>query len=235
MLHSRDAGSSLGEQARHGQAGLVVCSVEQVAQREPVTASPPTESGPGSSTMSSRFFRHGGRVAGLAGAACLISLAGCDSTSVTSPAPEAQDPSIVTDQLSYRLTPEGEWLAVTIPATFTNRTGAAVYLLNCNGGFDKTLERWNGSVWVTAWEGGSGDCLSDPIVIGPGESLSRQLHVLGAAPGSNSYPQFDVANPSGAYRLVWYDLLSSFQRDASPYGPPISLEFRVSNTFDLTR
>jgi hypothetical protein len=58
------------------------------------------------------------------------------------------------------------------------------------------------------------------------------VHVWGAKPGGNAGPRFDVADPSGTYRMVWTSALSSFQ-DHLPFGPQIPAEFRISNSFEL--
>jgi hypothetical protein len=58
------------------------------------------------------------------------------------------------------------------------------------------------------------------------------VHVWGALPGSNSYPQFDVRDPRGTYRIVWEDAVSRYD-DSLPAGYQIPLEARISNRFAL--
>jgi hypothetical protein len=128
--------------------------------------------------------------------------------------------------------PDADGLATEIPYVFHNRTGAPVFLVNCNGAFALTLERLEGDQWKVAWGPFLPLCLSPPIVIEAGARFADTLHVWGSPPNQNSAPSFDVADPSGTYRLVWNAALSSFQ-DRLPFGEPIPLSYRVSNLFTL--
>jgi hypothetical protein len=69
-------------------------------------------------------------------------------------------------------------------------------------------------------------------VIETGATFEQTLQVGVGTYGSNYYPQFDRPELSGTFRLVWSDALSSFQ-DRLPFGEPIGLEHRVSNSFHL--
>jgi hypothetical protein len=185
--------------------------------------------------MVSHLLRRSGCLVSTGCTVLLLLSSACGSPTAPRPPNEPVDPPIVTDRPAYTLTPENNGLSVTISYVFTNRTGGPVYVVNCRGGFARTLQRWNGVAWVDAWAPGVLDCLSDPIVINAEESFATQLHVWGARPGSDWLPQFDVTDPSGWYRLVWIDALSSFNRSASPFGAQIPLEMRVSNSFELRR
>jgi hypothetical protein len=162
------------------------------------------------------------------GAAALLVVTAC-----TSPlAPEIQEPGIQVGGSEYMLTTSGRWMATEIPYVFTNRTGARVYVVNCQGGFGVALERWEDGKWKAAWSPVLASCLSPPILIEAGEQYAGVLNVVGALPGTNAAPRFDVADPSGVYRLVWTAALSSF-RDEVPFGELIPLAARTSNTFVL--
>ena len=139
---------------------------------------------------------------------------------------------IQTESLAYDLRSDGPGLGVEIGYVFTNRTGAPVYLVNCGGGFGLHLEREVEGVWRFAWGPILPLCLSPPIVIESNATFADTLRVWGAPPGSNTYPQFDVEDPSGIYRIVWDAALSSFQ-DSVPLGPQIPFEARISNRFTL--
>ena len=144
------------------------------------------------------------------------------------------DPLLLqTDALSYELVRDDPGLRVSIPYTFTNRTGGPVYLVNCRGGFGLHLERDDGGEWHVAWSPVLLACLSPPIVIEEDEVWADTLEVWGAPPGSNWRPRFDVADPAGTYRIVWDAALSSYQ-DHLPFGAPLPLAERVSNAFQLT-
>jgi hypothetical protein len=46
-------------------------------------------------------------------------------------------------------------------------------------------------------------------------------------------PQFNVADPDGAFRLVWHGVVHSY-RNEPPLGTPLPLEERTSNEFTLS-
>ena len=155
-------------------------------------------------------------------------LNGC--LSVTGP---ADPPLLQTDALTYELVRDDSGFTVSIPYTFTNRTGGSVYLPNCRGGFWLHLEREDEGDWHAAWSPFLLLCLSPPIVIEEDEVWVDTLEVWGGLPGGNVWPRFDVADPAGTYRIVWDDALSSYQ-DHLPFGRPLPLAERMSNTFQLT-
>jgi len=160
-----------------------------------------------------------------------VVLGGCETA--TGPGPAGLQ-LIRTDQASYVLSrdPGYDAYVVDIAYSYENRTGAPIYLLNCNGGFAVLLQRLEGGVWVTAWGNFVYDCLSPAIVIEPDGTYADVLHVWGAKPGVRAVPRFDVADPSGVYRMVVVNALSSFRR-SPPFGDPIPLSQRVSNSFRL--
>jgi hypothetical protein len=145
------------------------------------------------------------------------------------------EPLIQTHATEYKLKGDGPGLGVDIAYVFTNRTGGAVYLVNCGGSFGLHLERKAELGWHFAWGPVLNQCLSPPIVIEPNATFAGTLRVWGAPPGSNTYPQFDVDDPSGTYRIVWDDALSSFDADSYPFGAQIPLEARISNRFTLRK
>ena len=160
-----------------------------------------------------------------------VSLAGLGCDAATGLARDGER-LIQTESLAYDLRSDGLGLGVEIPYVFTNRTGAEVYLVNCGGAFALRLEWHVEGVWRTAWAPILTLCLSPPIVIESNATFGDTLHVWGAPPGSNYHPQFEVGDPSGTYRIVWGDALSSCQ-DHLPFGPQIPLESRISNQFTV--
>ena len=146
------------------------------------------------------------------------------------------DEPIQTDSLHYQLAFDGIGYHVKIPYIFTNRTGGTVYIVNCDGFFDLHLEHDDDtrSPAHSAWAPVLDECLSAPIVIENDATFTDTLDLWGAAPGQNVDPEFDRADPSGIYRIVWDDALSSYQ-DQLPFGSPIARDARISNRFTLTR
>ncbi len=141
-----------------------------------------------------------------------------------------------TESLVYELQPDWIGLRTEIPYTFTNRTGRTIYLVNCNGVFSAHLERENEGEWKIAWSPVIPLCLSSPIVIDQNTVFHDTLHIWGAPPDSIHHgPNFDLADPSGVYRIVWSTGLTSFDANAQPFGPMIKLDWRVSNRFTLQR
>ncbi len=162
--------------------------------------------------------------------ATLLCASACDT--YTGPDREDEHP-IQTDALLYDLDSDGFGLRVDIPYTFTNRSDGAVYLVNCNGGFGLHLDREGDDGWQLAWSPVLNLCLSPPIVIERNATYIDTLRVRAGEYGSNNYPQFDVEDPAGTYRIVWTAALSSFDANASPFGEQIPLEQRISNRFAL--
>ena len=156
-------------------------------------------------------------------------LSGC-----ASPTAPADSPLLQTDSTAYDLVQTENDLHVSIAYAFTNQTGGRVYLVNCNGAFALHLERNEGDEWQTAWSPVLPACLGPPIVIAEDEVWRDTVEVRAGLHGSNLFPQFDVADPSGTYRIVWDNALDSFQ-DRLPFGTPIPLSERISNVFTLTR
>jgi hypothetical protein len=160
----------------------------------------------------------------------LLSSASCDSPlSVERDA----DAAIQTDRLEYTLREAGSGFEVEIPYSFTNTTGSKVYLVNCNQYVEALLELKAFDGWVVGWAPALEDCLSPPIIIEPGEVFQDTIRVHAARFGSNTYPQFQSADPEGVYRIRWENALTSFDADQYPFGEPLPLDGRVSNRFVL--
>lgn len=143
-------------------------------------------------------------------------------------------PMLLTESASYDFIADGEGLRADITYTFTNRTKGTVYhLVHCGGGSAVTLEQYVEGVWTPAWGTFLNSCLTSPVVIERGATFIDTLNVWGALPGGRFHPQFSSDDPSGTYRLVWHEVLSSLQSDDFPLGPEIPLEARTSNSFEL--
>lgn len=156
---------------------------------------------------------------------------GCGSATVPD---EHSDAPLQTDRPVYQLQRDiSGSLIVDIPFTYDNGTGKTVYLVNCKGAVPPSLEKWRDGEWVHGWSPVLPQCLSSPIQIAPGALYEDTLRVYAARKGSNAAPQFEAADPTGTYRLVWHVTLHNYDFDNPPAGTPLALENRISNTFQL--
>ena len=138
-----------------------------------------------------------------------------------------------TDSLSYVLRAGVAGYSAVISAVFTNRTAATVFIVNCNGETQLRLEKFVDGAWLPVWFPVVPACLSPPIVVAKDGSYRTQISIFGGYPGTNAFPKFAVEDPSGVYRAVWADVLSSYQ-PSNPFGDPLPLAARTSNRFGLT-
>lgn len=160
----------------------------------------------------------------------LLLVGGCES--IFGP-DDTIDPPMQTDSKEYTLEFVGDrWLHAEVSYTYENRTGGPAFLRNCNGSFALRLDRREGFDWEPAWSPVLPLCLSSPIVIEDGETISLTLDVVAGLPGTRTAPRWDREDPSGVYRLVWIDALSSYQHG---HGTQLPEEHRVSNAFVLRR
>lgn len=142
---------------------------------------------------------------------------------------------IQTDRQEYVADRAGGGVSLDIPFRFTNATGGPVHLPTCHGVHPPALEKWVGGAWKRAYSPALLLCLGAPKVLGRGESYDYLFRVRASPRGSNTYPQFEVAEAAGTYRLVW----SIFEGDGADYMTsnrprPLPLEERVSNSFRIT-
>jgi hypothetical protein len=134
------------------------------------------------------------------------------------------DPGIRTNHDRYTLTTHDGLLTASIIAELTNRTAATIFILNCNGAVPWSLQQLQADTWSTAWTAEMDACLSDPIALRPGAVLTDTLTLT-----LNSASRL---NP-GTYRILWHGVLTSFSRDARPFGAEVPLQHRVSNPFQI--
>jgi hypothetical protein len=73
-------------------------------------------------------------------------------------------------------------------------------------------------------------------VIPPGghfrDTLDVRLHPQDTLHHPHLNPEVEI---NGTYRLIWYDLLQSYDPGSYPFGEPIDLWERLSITFELRR
>ena len=108
---------------------------------------------------------------------------------------------------------------VTIVTRFTAPRDGDVFIVNCNGAMTTGLQRFEQGKWVNVWVAETNGCLSAPIVVRAGQERTETMTVI-------SRPHQPVA--PGAYRVVWHNVLTSFDRDARPFGSDLPVEHRAS-------
>ena len=165
----------------------------------------------------------------IAAASCRDPSAPASSSSVKTGAAAIQ-----TDASAYELEAGSIGYAATIGFVFTNRSQAAVYVVNCGGAAPPSLETLLDGEWVKAWSAVVPLCLSPPIVIEAGEKYQGKLYLFAGYPTGNAYPKFETAQIGGLHRLVWDNVLTSYDSRDYPFGPPLPRDERVSNSFTLT-
>lgn len=154
----------------------------------------------------------------------------------SSPVDLDRDPEapIQTERLQYELQRTDDAVQADISYTFTNKTETPVFIVNCNGSTAVRLEKRVEGQWTVAWGNIVPACLSPPIVVDAGESVTRTLFVYGGDPGCSCAPKFSVEDREGIYRIVLTNVLESFDEDAYRFGPTAPKRYRVSNAFQLT-
>jgi hypothetical protein len=169
--------------------------------------------------------------------ATLLAIAGCRGLDPFSPDERhawlETGNALRTDAASYVLEPHGVGLKTVIGMSFTNQSQQRMYIVNCHGGLSTALEkRVNGS-WVPYWSPAMLMCLSSPIVVEPGATLTRSVTVWGALPGTNAGPAWASADVEGTYRMVLGSLVWNYTTDGQGFGDPVPLGLRTSNEFAL--
>jgi len=164
-------------------------------------------------------------------------LAACALQAPTGPepfdAPDPGDAPIVTDRASYTLQRGSHGWQGEIAFEYSNATDRTISILNCNGSFALRLEKLEAGAWVSAWGPAIPSCLSPPIEIAPGDGYATTISVFGGFRNSNHYPQFQVDEIDGTYRLVIESAYWNYDHNGPPWGEQVPLEHRVSHTFEI--
>jgi hypothetical protein len=153
----------------------------------------------------------------------------------TDRAPALGGAPIRTDSAVYHVRTTAYAYELTIGLTYTNPSGETAYISTCKAPDPPVLEKWEDGKWVTAFAPVVLMCLGPPVVIGAGERYAYTYHVL-ASHRPDTYPQFEVAEIPGTYRLVWR-ILGTWTPDGGQPGPgeELPLESRISNSFRIAR
>jgi hypothetical protein len=165
----------------------------------------------------------------------LVSCAGAGEPLAARPdeaaVPAHSDAPITTDSTVYRLRSSENGYSGTIELTYTNRTGGTVNIPACHSPHPPILEKRVDGEWVVAYDPPVLMCITAPVVIQAGSSYAYTYRIVAGPTGSNMYPQFQVAEIPGTYRLRWRALVT-----AGPGQPqPLPEEETVSQPFELRR
>ena len=163
-------------------------------------------------------------VAGLV----LLTLMACDS-------PTASDESLnlQTGRTTYAVEAGGIGQRIVVDMRYTNTLSKPVHIGHC-GGFPARLDKRAGGNWIVAGgTGGSLDCAGTTRIVNPGVTINQTLVFEGAPRGSNSFPQFNIDDLAGTYRIVLMEVMVDRQDDPFSNGTLIPERLRVSNTFQV--
>jgi hypothetical protein len=144
---------------------------------------------------------------------------------VIDPAPKV---GLVTERDRYRLQPWNEGKAAFIVATLTAPPDTTVHIVNCGGQMSWGLQRQEGGQWIDAWIGETNECLSPPIVVRAGTSYTDTMRLVSITGERLRHGTIRHDVPPGIYRVVLHNALTSFDVDARPFGPDLSIERRAS-------
>lgn len=138
-----------------------------------------------------------------------------------------------TDSTSYTFVTSAVATQGRISTTLTNRTGRAMYFVNCNGGTSLSIQRLDGAQWKHFWSPVQLLCLSPPIVVQNGSTQAFDIRVFAGSAGSNVFPKFERPLVTGVYRVMWNDAYFNYQdrQNGVPWSDPVPEALRVSNSF----
>lgn len=143
---------------------------------------------------------------------------------------------ITTDRTEYVLTPASPGRQATIVATFRAPRDRTVHIVHCNGAISWGLQRLEAGRWVDVWVAETNGCLSAPIVVRAGKSFVDTLTLVSRddVPAGSGRVRHRIE--PGIHRMIWYGVLTSFDRNAPagrPPGPELPSEARVSGPITI--
>jgi hypothetical protein len=169
----------------------------------------------------------------------LFAIVGCATADPVSPdewlAGFEDGSGLRTNATSYVLEPDWVGLKTVIGIRFTNPSPQTMYIVNCRGGLGTTLEKRVNGAWVPYWAPVLMMCLSEPIIVKPGETLTRDVPVWGALPGNNAGPEWASANVEGTYRMVLGNVVWNYTTEGQRFGDPVPQALLTSNEFTLRK
>lgn len=143
--------------------------------------------------------------------------------------------AIRTDRDRYVLTSNPYGHEARIIATFTAPKDTTVHLVHCNGAIPWGLQRETDGAWSDVWVTTMNSCFSTPKVVAAGASHVETLTVISRTdiPPGPGPVQHEI--PPGTYRVVWYQVLTSYDPRSWQNAPLLSLERRVSGPITIER
>jgi len=149
----------------------------------------------------------------------LVSLLSSSCAREAKPTRPAEAP-IVTDRERYELQPGPFGYEGTIVASFTAPKDTTAYIVHCNGAISWGLQRLVEGRWDNAWVAVTNACLSPPIVVPGNGAYTDTLTIVSSGDQGAIEP--------GMYRVAWFNILTSFDPEARPFGEELPIERRVS-------
>lgn len=140
---------------------------------------------------------------------------------------------LTTDRHVYDLLvrPDG-WQEVTIVFDYENRSNQDVYVPSCQAPYPPDIEKLVDGKWLLTWDTPENQCISDPLIIEPGQVYTDTLRVVAAPPESDRPERFLQVPVGGTYRLVWTRVVWNYV-GRPPWGDELPLSLRASNPFEL--
>ncbi|HEX8255488.1 MAG TPA: hypothetical protein VF846_20275 [Thermoanaerobaculia bacterium] len=164
--------------------------------------------------------------------ALLLTLAGCAEPArhepKAQPAPAAPAAPIVTDRTRYLFTDGQFGREVTIISTLTAPPDRDIYLVNCNGAFTTGLQRQVAGKWENAWVASTNACFSQPIKVVAGARHTGTLIIRRGSGAVVNGRATDEALPPGTYRVIWHNVLTSYDPNDLTSRNELPIEQRVS-------
>lgn len=144
--------------------------------------------------------------------------------------------SVTTDAKRYVMKQGAFGPEVTIVSQLHALPGRTLHVMNCNGAMSVGLQRLVGNAWVNAWIPTINGCHSAPIVVRAGEPHTYALTSRPRA-GAVLHPResHDGMIEPGTYRVVWFNVLTTYDLRARPHGEELPLDERVSAPVTIER
>lgn len=164
-------------------------------------------------------------------ASLLVGLVACESGGTEPEVDYGEGPDLQSNALEYQVDTNswGTSWSVRIPYSYENRTGRRISGL-C-GGPHVTLQRFNGTEWVSVMNGAVGFGCRFAPAFHMGDQLEDTIYANWPVPPNSGGYEFRMSDPSGEFRVYWY--LLNYTDWLGRLLEEVPLEHRVSNTFYL--